>query len=294
MQKIGVIYAAAAFFTWGFLPIYWKVLGFLTPLEVLFHRMIWSLVFALLLLQLQGRIPEVIKALKDRRTVLLLTICAIIISTNWFIYIWAIGENRIVETSLGYYINPLINVLLGVIFFHEKLNRLEQISVLLATVGVGYFVVNFGSIPWISLLLAFSFGFYGLIRKKLIVKPMVGMAIETAILSPFALWYLLNYSSPSISNFTLTWWQGTLIVGTGLATLLPLFWFAHAAQKIQLSTIGFMQYIAPTLQLLVGVFLYKEPFTPTHLITFGFIWSALLLYTFQTIWKNSGKYSREN
>ena len=282
-QAIGVIYALAAFFSWGFLPIYWKLLGFITPLEILSHRMLWSFFFALLLLFLQKRLGEINVVLKDRKTLFLSIICALIIGGNWFVYIWSVSEARIVEASLGYYINPIFGILLSVVFLKEWLDRLQIVAVILAAIGVTYAVFNFGSFPWVALVLAFSFGFYSLLRKIVIIKPLVGMVIETAILSPFALLILRNNSTIPLLQFELSWWQISLIVGTGIATLLPLFWFTHAAQKLRLGTISFLQYIAPTIQLLIATLLYDEPFTTAHLVTFSFIWSALILYTLQSI-----------
>jgi len=291
--RTGVMYAITAFTAWGFLPIYWKLLHFLPALDILGHRMIWSLCFVLILLRVQKRWDEFKETLRNGKVMLILLLSATVIAINWFTYIWAVNDNRIVETSLGYYINPLVNVMIGVLFLKERLNRLEILASIIAASGVGYFLYQFGELPWVSLVLAFSFGIYGLLRKLAPVKPLVGLSIETALLCPLAVAVLTYRYVGEEQSLAVEWWQILLVLGTGVITALPLLWFAHAAKRIKLSTLGFLQYIGPSLALLVGVFLYDEPFTSTHLVTFGAIWCALAIFSLQNVFKNRRVHAKD-
>ncbi|HEY9762012.1 MAG TPA: EamA family transporter RarD, partial [Trichocoleus sp.] len=209
----------------------------------------------------------------------LLLTTALLLTFNWGLYIYGVNTERVVETSLGYFINPLVSVLLGFLFLKERLTRWQQIAVLLAVVGVANFVWQFGAVPWIALGLAFSFAFYGLLRKIVPVSPLVGLAVETLLITPFAIALVTYWTATGDSHFGTSEEITALFIGAGVATSMPLLWFNNAAKRLQLSTLGFFQYIAPSIQLMLGVFLYREPFTLTHAITFGCIWSALLIYS---------------
>jgi chloramphenicol-sensitive protein RarD len=247
-------------------------------LEVISHRMIWSLVLLLGLLAWQGRAKEFFTALGDRRLVAMLLLSAVLLAGNWGLFIYGVNCDRLVETSLGYFINPLVNVLLGVLFYQERFTRPQLFALVLASSGVGIFVLRFGQVPWIALGLAFSFAFYGLLRKKIAIAPMVGLAVETLLLSPIALLYVIFLQIGSSGNFTASPRLAMLFIGCGLVTAMPLLWFNNAAKRLRLSTLGLFQYLGPSLQLFLGLFLYGEAFTSSHGLTFGLIWTALLIY----------------
>ncbi|MBE7383108.1 MAG: EamA family transporter RarD [Leptolyngbya sp. SIO1E4] len=276
----GSVYALLAYGSWGLLPIYWKFFTQSSPVEVLCHRMIWSSVFLSGLLLLQQRQAEIRTLLKSRQALGMLLGSAALLTFNWGLYIYGVNTDRVVETSLGYYINPLVSVLLGAVVLKEQLRRGQQIAVGLAAIGVGYFIWQFGAVPWIALGLAFSFAFYGLVRKVVAVAPMVGLAVETLLITPAALTLVVYWGVTGAGNFGSSGSLLTLLfIGAGVVTSMPLLWFNNAAKRLRLSTLGFFQYLAPSVQLMLGVFLYGEPFTPTHIITFSFIWVALLLYS---------------
>lgn len=279
----GAAYAIGAFTAWGLLPIYWKSFGETPATEILSHRMVWSFLFVSLLIALKRRWSEIAGIFANRQSVLILCLTSCIIGLNWLVYIWAVNNGHIVESSLGYFINPLVNVLLGTLLLHERLNRNQILAVCLATVGVSISIVKFGAFPWIALTLAFTFAFYGYLRKIVRVAPLVGLTFEAAVLSPFALCYMAFLHVREEALFPAGWQTDLLFVGTGVATAIPLIWFAAGARRLRLSTLGFIQYIAPSLQLAVGVFIYKEAFTRIHLVTFGLIWCALLIYSLDTI-----------
>jgi chloramphenicol-sensitive protein RarD len=285
--NVGNLYALLAYGAWGLLPIYWKFFQQSSPVEVLSHRMLWSLVFLSGILLIQQRQAEVKALLKSPQQLRLLLLTATLLTCNWGLYIYGVNSDRVVETSLGYFINPLVSVLLGFLFLRERLLRGQQCAVALAALGVGYFVWQFGAVPWIALGLAFTFAFYGLLRKVVAVAPMVGLAVETLLITPAALALVGYWQVTGVGHFgtsvSLTW----LFIGAGVMTSMPLLWFNNAAKRLRLSTLGFFQYLAPSIQLLLGVFLYREPFTPTHLITFGCIWAALLLYSTTSLLQRS-------
>ena len=275
--KTGPLYAFLAYGSWGLLPIYWKFFKAASPIEVLSHRMVWSLVFLGLILTLQQRLSELQKL--PRRQVLGLLATAFLLSVNWGLYIYGVNTDRVVETSLGYFINPLVSVMLGFVVLRERLYRGQQIAVVLATLGVSYFIWQFGAVPWIALGLAGTFALYGLLRKMVAVSPMVGLAVETALMTPVALLMIAYWGTTGTGSFGNGLGLTLLFVGAGVATSMPLLWFNNAAKRLSLATLGFCQYIAPSIQLMLGVFLYQEPFTQTHLVSFSFIWIALLIYS---------------
>jgi chloramphenicol-sensitive protein RarD len=274
----GALNAVLAYTTWGLLPLYWKLFGSIPAIEVLSHRILWSMIFLMGLLLIQRQSQAFVAVWRSPQKLGILLLTATILAGNWGLYIYGVNTGRIVETSLGYYINPLINVLLGVLFLKERLNRLQTTAVALAAIGVGIFVWRVGTIPWIALGLALSFGMYGLLRKSATVAPIVGLAVETLLITPVAILFISYWAMTGTSHWGQSEMITTLLIGCGVVTSLPLLWFNTAAKRLRLSTMGFFQYLAPSLQLLLGVFFYHEPFTPIHLITFGFVWSAIGLY----------------
>jgi chloramphenicol-sensitive protein RarD len=276
----GTITTISTFFLWGIFPIYWKALHHVPSTQILAHRVIWSLVFMLFLLSVQRRWMEVKFSISLSRDIPRFLFTSVLLAVNWLTYIWAVNTNQIVEASLGYFINPLVNVCLGMIFLKERLYRWQILSVVFAFIGVLFLTLQYGRVPWIAFTLAFSFGAYGLLRKTANAGSMVGLLFETAILTPLALAYTIGLGIQGLGVFFSFGLQtGILLAGAGLVTAVPLLLFAHGARRIQYSTVGFLQYIAPTGQLLVGVFFYKELFTRTHAISFGFVWVAIIIYS---------------
>ncbi|MFZ4641514.1 MAG: EamA family transporter RarD [Nodosilinea sp.] len=275
----GALYAILAYTTWGLLPIYWKLFGSISALEVLSHRMIWSALFLVIILVLQRRLGDLLRLLKSYKIVRVLFLTASLLGFNWGLYIYGVSTGQIVETSLGYYINPLVSVLLGFLFLQERLHRGQQVAVGLAFVGVGYFIWQLGTIPWISLGVAISFAFYGLLRKVAPVAPLLGLALETLLVTPITLVFIEYLSSYGQGHFGRSPGLTLLFMGAGVATSMPLLWFNNAAKRLPLATLGFFQYVNPSISLLLGLFAFHEPFTTTHAITFGCIWVALVLYS---------------
>ncbi|MDY0093452.1 MAG: EamA family transporter RarD [Candidatus Vecturithrix sp.] len=277
---IGVFYGIAAFGLWGLLPVYWKLLQQVSALEVLAHRIFWSFIFLSLLLLLKGQWSQIRQTMSSASTRRYLLLSAAIISANWFIYIWAIMSAHIIEASLGYYITPLFNVLLGFVVLRERMTFWQYAAVFLAFVGVLMLTVRYGQIPWIGLSLAISFSTYGLLKKLVRVDSLTGLSIETLVVSPFCLGVMgfkHFQGSGAFGNGALS--VSLLLIFGGVVTALPLLWFAQSAKRIPLSQLGFLQYLSPTISLLLGVFLYHEPFTSAHLLSFGCIWIALAIYT---------------
>jgi chloramphenicol-sensitive protein RarD len=278
--KIGIIYALLAYTLWGILPLYWKIIDKIPSMEILAHRIFWAFIFVGILLIRNSQWKEAIETLKNRKNLLLITLAAITITINWGSYIWAVNSNHIVESSLGYYINPLIVVFFGVIFLKEKLTYWQTAALILAAVGVIILTINYGKVPWISLVLAVSFALYGLLKKLTKVSSMISLALETAIVTPFTLIYIASRQISGVGALgTITLSQTILLICSGAVTAIPLLLFAKGAKRIPLSTLGFTQYISPTISLLIGIFLYHEKFTIVHLISFGFIWLSLLIYS---------------
>jgi chloramphenicol-sensitive protein RarD len=277
---IGTWYAIAAYVAWGILPLYWKALKHVPAREILAYRIIWSFIFLCLFNTFRKRWPEVKQAYAHKRNRVPSLISALIIGGVWFIYIWAMITDHVVEASMGYYINPLISVVLGMIFLKERLTFWQNVAFVLATMGVAFLTIQYGRFPWIALSLAVGFGLYGLLRKTSRVGSITGLTAETAVLSPLALFYVLFliYQKGSAAQAASTSTH-LLLMGAGIVTAVPLVWFAKGARRIPLSMVGFFQYLAPTISLLLGVFVFKEPFTTTHLVSFGLIWIALIIFT---------------
>jgi chloramphenicol-sensitive protein RarD len=276
----GVVSAASAFLIWGISPIYWKALQTVPALEVISHRTVWSFFFLVPLIIILRRWQELIKAIKDYRTFLTLLFTALIVGGNWFLYIWAINNNYLLQASLGYYINPLVNVVLGMVFFKERLRPQQILAVSLATAGVLYLTIYYGGFPWIALTLALSFGLYGLIRKMAPVGSLVGLAVETLLLSIPALVYLFYLDSRgSGSIFRVSLKLDLLLIGCSVITATPLLFFTLGARRLYLSTLGLLQYIAPSCMFILAVFLFHEPFSSAQVVTFILIWAALAIYS---------------
>lgn len=284
--KKGMDGMAAAIFTyvlWGILPVYWKLLVGVPAHEIVAHRIFWSFIFMAVLVVMMKKIQPVFSECREVMTCpkkLFWTAGgALFISMNWFLYIWAVNDNRVIETSLGYYINPLVSVLLGIVILQERLSFWQVISVILAAIGVLNIAINFGSVPWVSLLLAVSSGSYGLCKKMAGLTAITGMTLETLLIAPFALVYLLhccvNGSGVALTGAVTSW----LLVGTGVITVIPLLLFAYSANRLPLTVLGLFQYVMPTIGLILGVFLYHESFTAAHLISFILIWLALIIFT---------------
>lgn len=284
----GVCYGLAAFLFWGVAPIYFKLVAHVAPSEILAHRIVWSAVFLVLLIGLLRRWHGVIAALTSWRLFLPLLLSAAILSANWFTYIVAVNSDQILQASLGYYINPLVNVLLGMLFLKERLRPAQIAAVALAAIGVAVMVGAAGQIPWIALFLGFSFGFYGLIRKLVPVDAISGLSVEAVALTPFALGYIFWLGNAG-SFGAIDLRTDLLLVAAGLVTLLPLLWFNAAAKRLKLSTVGILQYVAPTGQFLLAVLLFGETFTPVHMVTFACIWAGLALYTADALRGNKGR-----
>jgi len=275
----GVFYALGAYGMWGVAPAYWKALGDMPASEILAHRVLWSMAVGFVLVLATRATPELLRALRSRRHALPLLASAALIGTNWLVFIWAVETDRVLDTSLGYYINPLINVLFGTLLLGERLRRGQILAVLIAGVGVAQMVVAFGKLPWISLVLAVSFAFYGLVRKLAPVMPLLGFALETTLLAPFAILYLaFLHSTGDAALFEVSGGSQLLIACSGIFTAAPLLCFNSAAKRLRLSTLGLFQFLAPSLAFLLAVGVYDEEFTRTHLITFICVWIALAIY----------------
>src|SRR2546423_1962732 len=294
-DRSGLIAGIAAFGTWGLIPVYWKLLSNLSALEILAHRFVWTALFPPGWLSYQLRWPEVREAIRSRRTLLYCLASGLAISVNWLFFIWAVNVGRVIETSLGYFMTPLINVLFGATFLRERLTRWQLVSVLLALVGVLNLTLGYGKFPWLAITLCVSFGLYGLLRKKSGVRPIPGLFLETTLLTPLAAGYLIYLLRAEHSAFSSAGWSmALLLISTGIVTGLPLVWFGHAARHLRLTTLGFLQYLSPSCSFFLGVFLYHEPFTRAHLITFIFIWVALVIFTAEAIWRwRSGREQEE-
>jgi len=275
----GIWYGIGAYVTWGLFPIYWKWLHHVPALQLIGHRILWSflMLFVAILTSRQWNIFRA--AVLAPRVLRIYLAAAVLVGINWLVYVWAVNAGFIVETSLGYYINPLLSVLMGVLFLRERMRSLQWVPLGLAAVGVLYLTFAYGSLPWIALTLAFSFGLYGLVKKTAPLGSLYGLTLETGLLFLPALLYLLYADATGQGAFLHTGAiSDVLLVGAGLMTTIPLLMFASAARRIPLSLVGILQYIAPTLQFLLGVLVYREPFTHAQFIGFGIVWIALILF----------------
>jgi chloramphenicol-sensitive protein RarD len=291
----GVIYAVLAYVIWGVLPLYWKHLDSIPAMDILAHRILWSSVFTLVLCLFIKRKREYLrKYFSEPKSLVKLALTGVLVSTNWGVFIYAVNSGQLIETALGYFINPLVSIVLGMIFLGEKLNKTQLVAFFLAVIGVAYLTINFGRFPWIAVVLALLFGTYGLLKKKMNYDSMGALTVETTLVAPVALGYLIFGASgaaiqlPLNEVSVLPFNEASfatqpvsvmiLLVFSGVVTALPLYWFGVAAVKIPLYSIGFFQYIAPTMKLFIGIYLFHEIFTVTHVVSFSLIWAGLALY----------------
>lgn len=281
--KQGIFFGLAAYVLLGILPVYWKALELVSPFEILSSRFMWSCVFVFLLIIFQKKWPlfakEVKQVFSNVKTGAAMVAAGITISFNWGTFIWAVNNGHIVETSMGYYINPLVSILFAVVFLRERLDKMQLAAITCAFIGVASMVYSFGKIPWVSLTLAFTFALYGLLKKILPVSALTSIMLETLLITPLALVYEYSLWQQGVSFYA----SGNLqvimmLTGAGVVTAIPLLLFTAGARLLPLKIIGFLQYISPTLTLLIGVFVYNEAFTASHLLAFGWIWAALLLF----------------
>ena len=280
----GVLYAGGAFLIWGLSPIYWKAMQQVPALEIVTHRVVWSFLFLVALTLVQRRWGEFKHVLKTPRTLLILTLTTLLVSGNWLLYIWAVNAGYMLQASLGYYINPLVNVLLGMLFLKERLRRPQGLAVLLACAAVAFRTVSLGELPWIALTLGFTFGLYGLIRKVAPVSSLVGLTIETLLLTIPGIVYLVFLEAQATGAlFRASRPLDLLLIGTGVFTAVPLLFFNLGARRINLSTVGLMQYIAPSGMFWLAVLVYGEPFSAVQLWTFVLIWAALAIYSIDSV-----------
>ncbi|MCG8607666.1 EamA family transporter RarD [bacterium] len=282
----GILAALAAYTSWGVLPAFWKLLADIPAPEILAHRLVWSLIVVILILIGRRHWHWLQEAVRNPRAMVTFFGTAALIGINWLTYIWAVNHNQIVETSLGYFINPLVSVLLGVLVLKERLRRTQWMPLGLVFLGVMYLTFTYGVFPWIGLTLAFTFGFYGLLRKTAHLQAMEGLALEMTVLASPALIYLLRLQISGAGSFGQTTpVMHLLLVLTGVFTAFPMIFFAYGAKRIRLSTLGVLQYIGPSLQFIFGVFVYHEPFSQTRLIGFLIIWAAIILYSVEGLFQ---------
>ncbi|MBK9474573.1 MAG: EamA family transporter RarD [bacterium] len=280
----GALFGTAAFLWWGVAPLYFKAVGSVPSVEVLAHRIIWSLVFVVGLLVGRGGLRATVVLLREPRTLLTMMVTTCLIALNWLVFIWSIANGRLVEASLGYFINPLVNVALGAIFLRERLRRAQWAAVALAATGVIWLTIRQGSAPWIALVLAVSFAIYGLLRKLARPTGIQGLALETVLLTPLALAWMLWRQARGELAFGHGDLQMTLLLAAaGPVTALPLIWYAEGVRRLRLASMGFLQYLSPSLQFLLAVLAFGEPFTPVHAVGFGAIWGALVVYSWDTV-----------
>ena len=278
--KKGVILAISAYTMWGIAPIYFKAISSVSALEILSHRVIWSFFLLAALLHFGRQWRSVVSVFRDKKKMVYLLTTALLVGGNWLIFIWAVNANHMLDASLGYYINPLLNVVLGMLFLGERLRKLQWFAVALAAIGVAIQLVVFGSVPIVAFSLAITFGLYGLLRKKVGVNAQTGLFIETLVLVPAAAIYLLWIADSATSSMLANDWHlNLLLISAGIVTTLPLLCFTGAATKLKLSTLGFFQYIGPSLMFLLAVLVYGENFSADKAITFAFIWSALVIFS---------------
>ena len=289
-ETLGLIAGIACFTIWGLIPVYWKLLTSIPASEILAHRFVWTTIFLSIVLSWQRRWGEVVANVRSRSALIYCLTGGLAIATNWFLFIWAVNIERVIETSLGYFMTPLMNVLFGALFLRERLTRLQFISVLLALLGVVNLTLGYGKFPWIAVSLCISFGLYGLLRKKSGTAAIPGLFIETILLLPLAIVFLVYLQHSNALVFGRAgWWLSTVLISTGVVTAVPLLWFGYATRHLRLITVGFLQYLSPIGSFFLGVFLFHEPFTRGHLVTFVLIWIALAIFTAEAVlrWRST-------
>ncbi|MEH6711070.1 MAG: EamA family transporter RarD [Paraglaciecola polaris] len=281
--KSGVLFAIAAYTMWGIAPMYFKLLGQVPAMEILMHRIIWSVLVLVLLVVVTGKIDKVKQAILNPKVMQVLLISGVLLAANWFIFIWAINNNHLLDASLGYYINPLLNIFLGRLFLGERLRRLQKVAVGLALTGVLFFIVSYGQLPWVALALAVTFGIYGLLRKQVAVDSLPGLLVESCLLLPPAIvywiWFAGEYSNMLSNNSGLN----IALICAGIVTTAPLLCFTAAAKRIMFSTLGFFQYIGPSIMFVLAAVVYDEPLDNSKIVMFAFVWLALGLFSFDSL-----------
>jgi chloramphenicol-sensitive protein RarD len=281
--KAGVIFALAAYSMWGIAPMYFKLLASVPALEIVMHRIVWSALVLCLLLVLRKKLSQVLKAIRDPKIITTLSISGLLLAGNWLVFIWAVNNDRMLDASLGYFINPLFNVLLARLFLQESLTRLQLLAVFVALSGVVFLIYSYGQLPWIALALAISFSIYGLLRKKVMVDSMPGLFIESCIMLPFAVLYWLIMDTSSGNMLANSFDLNMTLLLAGVVTTAPLLCFTAAARRIRYTTLGFFQYIGPSLMFLLAVLYYQEPLDKTRIVTFVLVWIGLLIYVFDSL-----------
>jgi chloramphenicol-sensitive protein RarD len=280
----GIFYALTTYVVWGLMPIFWKVLSAVPALEITAHRIVWSALFTAILLSIGRNWQWLGQALRDRRTMLTFATTAVMIAFHWLIYIIAVNNNKVVETSLAFFIYPLVNVLLAVVFLRERPRQWQWIAIALAALGVLYLTLSYGYVPWISLILAFSFGFYSLLKRTATLAALEGMFLETAVLAPAALGFLLYLERAQAAAFGHGHWSTSLLlVLAGVVTASALVLFSAGARLVPLTVLGLLQYINPTIQFCLGVLVFQEPFSEGQLVGFSFIWMGLAIFTVEGV-----------
>ncbi len=282
-ETAGLLAAIASFLLWGLVaPVYFKLISHIGPVEIVSHRIVWTVVLVGALVLATRPAADVLAAVGSWRRLGIFALTTVLVTTNWTVFIYAVVTNQLVQSSLGYYINPLVNVLLGVVFLQERLSKRQTLAVAIAALGVSSLVVSHGTVPWIALTLAVTFGFYALVRKKAGIDPIVGLLVETALLAPFAVGHLVWLGADGAFG-TAGLAQDLLLALAGPMTAVPLVLFMYGAQRLKLSTVGLLQYIGPTGMLVLGVLAFGEAFTPAHGVAFACIWTALALYSADTL-----------
>jgi chloramphenicol-sensitive protein RarD len=282
--RAGVVYALLAYGTWGLIPLYWKAVRSVPAEQLVAHRTLWSLVLLVALMAVRGRLSEVRGLLREARALRLLAASGLLLAGNWLVFLWAIDGDRVLESSLGYYVTPLVNVALGVLLLGERLRPLQGLAVLLAAAAVTYLTLALGAPPWIALALAFTFGLYGLLRKVAHVDALAGLTVETLLLAPLALAFLVHEHAEGRGAFLAAGaGRDVLVAASGIVTALPLLWFAHAARRLRYVTLGQFQYVTPTGHLLLATLVWGEPLAGPRVATFAILAVALALYTFDSL-----------
>ncbi|MFB1015021.1 MAG: chloramphenicol-sensitive protein RarD [Alteromonadaceae bacterium] len=283
-NRSGIINAISAYFLWGFAPIYFKLINTISPGEILIHRILWSSLLLLVIIMITRKWHKFTSILKQPKLILKLTVSASLLAVNWFLFIWAINNNHLLDASLGYFINPLFNVALGMLFLGERLRKWQKFAVILAIIGVLIQLVILGSLPIISLALACSFGLYGLLRKKMHLDSFIGLLVESLMMLPIALAFWLFFVSSDTSDmFNNGWGLNITLMMAGVVTTAPLLCFTAAAKRLTLASLGFFQYIGPSIMFVLATFFYQETIQPSKMLTFAFIWLALIIYSIDSL-----------
>ncbi len=279
----GLFYAMMAFMCWGFVPLYYRFIYEVPPLEILAHRVVWTAITLGIALPIAGRTREFFAVFRQPKTLLYLLLTALLIGGNWAVFTWAVVSGHVLDTAMGYFINPLFTVVLGVVFLRERLRAAQLVAVCLAAAGVVWLVVQTGSLPWVALLLPLFFGLYGLVRKQVDVDSLNGLLVETLFLTPLALGYIVYLSANRLGNFGTESTMSLLIMLSGTITIVPLVLFASAVRRIKYTTVGFLQYIGPSITFLLGLFVFHEDFGSAQFVTYGLIWMALVVFTVDSV-----------